>query len=88
MIADEGYDSDAFVNTIRAARAKTVIPSRSKRKNKRRYSRVVYRTRNVVERFVNRSKLFRRVATRYDKFTGTYLAFAGLACAIGPMVGL
>ena len=29
VIADKGYDADAFVNTIRVARAKAVIPPRS-----------------------------------------------------------
>jgi transposase len=86
VIADKGYDSDAFVNTIRAARAKAVIPPRSNRKTKRRYSRVLYRTRNIVERFFNRIKHFRRVSTRYDKLAGNYLAFAALACAFGPLV--
>ncbi|KGC65566.1 transposase DDE domain protein [Burkholderia pseudomallei] len=86
VIADKGYDSDAFVNTIRATRAKAVIPPRSNRKTKRRYSRVLYRTRNIVERFFNRIKHFRRVSTRYDKLAGNYLAFAVLACAFGPLV--
>ncbi|WP_260325945.1 IS5 family transposase [Paraburkholderia atlantica] len=86
VIADKGYDSDAFVNTIRATRAKAVIPPRSNRKTKRRYSRVLYRTRHIVERFFNRIKHFRRVATRYDKLAGNYLALTSLACAFGPLV--
>ncbi|VWC63932.1 ISBm1, transposase orfB, degenerate [Burkholderia lata] len=86
VIADKGYESDAFVSTIRATRAKAVIPPRSNRKTKRRYNRVLYRTRNVVERFFSRIKHFRRVATRYDKLAENYLAFASLACAFGPLV--
>jgi transposase len=49
VIADKGYDSNAFAETIRAARAKVVIPPRSNRTTKRRYGRVLYRTRNIVE---------------------------------------
>lgn len=86
VIADKGYDSDAFVNTIRATRAKAVIPPRSNRKTKRRYSRALYRTRNIVERFFNRIKHFRRVSTRYDKLVGNYFVFTMLACAFGPLV--
>jgi transposase len=86
VIADKGYDSDVFVNTIRATRAKAVIPPRSNRKTKRRYSRVLYRTRNIVERFFNRIKHFRRVSTRYDKLASNYFAFAVLASAFGPLV--
>lgn len=63
-----------------------VIPPRSNRKSKRRYSRTLYRTRNIVERFFNRIKHFRRVSTRYDKLAGNYLALAVLACTFGPLV--
>lgn len=86
VIADKGYDSDAFAATIRETGAKVVIPPRSNRTTKRRYSRVLYRTRNIVERFFNRIKHFRRVATRYDKLAGNFLAFASLACAFGALV--
>lgn len=86
VIADKGYGSDAFAATIRATGAKVVIPPRSNRTTKRRYSRVLYRTRNIVERFFNRIKHFRRVATRYDKLAGNFLAFASLACAFGALV--
>ncbi len=86
VIADKGYDSNAFVQSIRTTHAKAVIPPRSNRKTRRRYSRVLYRTRNIVERFFSRIKHFRRVATRYDKLAGNYLAFASLACAFGPLV--
>ncbi|MCP3721344.1 IS5 family transposase [Paraburkholderia sp. CNPSo 3281] len=86
VIADKGYDSNAFVESIRTTRAKAVIPPRSNRKTKRRYSRVLYRTRNIVERFFSRIKHFRRVATRYDKLAGNYLAFASLACAFGALM--
>ena len=37
--------------------------------------------RNPVERFFNRLKQFRRIATRYDKLSGRFNAFLHLACA-------
>ncbi|WP_423748812.1 hypothetical protein [Cupriavidus necator] len=46
----------------------------------------MYRTRNLVERYFNRIKHFRRVSTRYDKLADSYLVFASLACAFGPLV--
>jgi transposase len=58
VIADKGYDSNAFVESIRITRAKAVIPPRSNRKTRRRYSRVLYRTRDIVERFFGRIKTF------------------------------
>jgi transposase len=41
----------------------------------------LYRTRNLVERFVNRIKYFRRVFTRCHKLAGSHLVFASLARA-------
>ena len=40
----------------------------------------LYRERNLVERFFNKIKHCRRVATRYDKLAANYLAFVKLAC--------
>ncbi|CAE6911036.1 IS5 family transposase ISNeu3 [Paraburkholderia domus] len=88
VIADKGYESDAFVQKIRATRAKVVIPPRPNRKRKRRYDRELYRTRNLVEGFFNRIKHFRRVSTAYDKLADSYLMFASLACAFGPVVNV
>lgn len=39
----------------------------------------LYRARNLVERFYNKIKQCRRVATRYDKLAANYLAFTQLA---------
>jgi transposase len=38
-----------------------------------------YRTWNPIERFFNKIKQCRRVATRYDKLAANYLAFVKLA---------
>ena len=43
------------------------------------FSPYLYRARNLVERFFNRIKHCRRVATRYDKLAANYLAFVQLA---------
>jgi transposase len=37
--------------------------------------KALYRERNQVERFFNKLKQFRRIATRYDKLGATFLAF-------------
>jgi len=39
----------------------------------------LYRARNQVERYFNRIKQCRRVATRYDRLAANYLAFVQLA---------
>jgi transposase len=78
VIGDKGYDSDPLRRIIRSIGAKLVIPSRCNRRI-RRHDRQRYKLRNVVERFINRIKHCRRVATRYDKLALTYPGFVQLA---------
>lgn len=59
-----------------------MIPPRSNRINPLPYDHLLYRHRNLIERFFNRIKHYRRIATRYDKLTRSYLAFVRLACTI------
>jgi transposase len=81
IVADKGYDSDAFVETISAQGAQPVIPPRSNRINPRSFDRHLYKSRNLIERFFSRIKQFRRIATRYDKLAKSFMSFVHLACA-------
>ena len=79
VIADKGYDADRVRVCIRAQGAIPNIPNRSNRKKKFRWKKALYRERNLVERFFNKLKQFRRIATRYDKLGATFFAFIKLA---------
>jgi transposase len=79
VIADKGYDSNDLVEVIEGGGAEAVIPPRSNRKEKRDYDRHLYKERNLIERFINRVKQCRRIATRYEKAARNYLAFWQLA---------
>ena len=79
VIADKGYDSDKLVGAIEAGGAKAVIPPRSNRKEPREYDEHLYKERNLVERFLNKVKNCRRIATRYEKTVRNYMAFWQLA---------
>lgn len=81
VVADKGYDSNAFVDSITNMGAEAVIPPRSNRLTPRDFDRERYKARNLVERFFNRLKQFRRLATRYDKLANRFNAFLHLACA-------
>jgi transposase len=52
------------------------------RKAQRACDFTLYCERNLVERFFNKLKHFRAVATRYDKLTRNFLAAIQLASAI------
>jgi transposase len=79
VIADKGYDSSELVKAIETGGAQAVIPPRSNRKQPRDYDKHLYKDRNLVERFLNKAKNCRRVATRYDKTARNYMAFWQLA---------
>lgn len=55
------------------------IPPKRNRKAPVCFSRYLYRARNLVERFFNKIKQYRRIATQYDKLAANYLAFIKLA---------
>jgi transposase len=78
-IADKAFDSDALVASIEARGAEAVIPPRKNRVTPRAYDAERYRDRNLVERFWQKVKQFRRVATRYDKTARNFLAFVQVA---------
>jgi transposase len=79
VIADKGYDADRVRAHIRAQGAIPNIANRANRKKKFRWKKTIYRKRNQVERFFNKLKQFRRIATRYDKLGAAFFAFVQLA---------
>ena len=87
VIGDKGYDSDPLRRQIRRQGAKPVIPAR-KGIRRRRYDRIRYKLRNVVERFFNRIKHYRRVATRYEKTDPNYFGFLYLASLLTTIVNV
>jgi transposase len=67
LLADRGYDAD-WIRALAARKgAFANIPPRRNRKEPSCFSPCLYRARNLVERFFNKIKHYRRVATRYDK---------------------
>lgn len=85
LLADKGYDSDVFRARIAEADAQAVIPSSRARSQAIPYDKELYAERNVVERFINKIKHFRRIATRYEK---TALSFASMLFLVGAVIWL
>jgi transposase len=79
VIGDKGFDSQKLVDFIEAHGGAAVIPSRKNCTEQRDYDRDRYKDRNLVERFWNKVKHYRRVATRYDKTARNFLAFIHVA---------
>jgi len=79
LLADRAYDSDALREMLSKRGAWGNIRLMPNRKNRPAFSAWLYRYRNLVERFFNKLKHFRAVATRYDKRDDNFLASVKLA---------
>ena len=82
LLADKGYDSDALIETLKERGITPVIPSKANRREARKTDFALYRERNLVERFFNKLKQYRALATRYDKLANTFLAAVALVCVL------
>ena len=82
LIGDKAYDADSLIDTLNARAIIPVIPPKANRKVKRDCDFALYCERNLVERFFNKLKHFRAIATRYDKLARNFLAGIQLACAM------
>ena len=79
LLADRAYDSNALRDAMAARNAWPNIKPMAQRLVPPPFSAFLYRYRNHVERFFNKLKHFRAIATRYEKHAANYLALVKLA---------
>ncbi len=83
VIADKAYDAHArLIEPLLKAGKTVVIPPRSTRKDQRDHDRHLYKARHLIENFFARLKLYRAIATRYDKTSVNFLGAIHLAAAV------
>ena len=82
FLADKAYDADRLIDKLTERGITPVIPPKSNRTTRRETDFALYRERNLVERFFNKLKQFRAIATRYDKLKSTFLAAVQFASII------
>jgi putative transposase len=85
FLADKVYDADGLIDHLTQRGITPVIPPKRNRTIQRNTDFSLYRERNLIERFFNKLKQFRAIATRYDKLKSTFLAAVQLASAIIPL---
>lgn len=78
---DKGYDADRIRERLASDGIEPVIPPMSTRSQQPPCDQELYRSRNRIERFFNKLKQFRRIATRYDKLAKTFFAAVCLVSA-------
>ena len=81
LLADRAYDADHMRADLAARGAWANVRPMPNRKRKPAFSAFLYRYRNHAERYFNKLKHFRGVATRYDKDPANFLAGLQLASA-------
>src|SRR5699024_10092484 len=82
VLADRGYDTDKIIDLLEETQANAVIPSRKHRKVQRSTNWWLFKERHLVECLFNKLKHNRRLATRFDKLTCTFVAFLKLASSM------
>ena len=82
VIGDKGFDAEKRVlDVLKKAGKQAVIPPKANRKAQRDYDKDLYKARYLIENFFAKLKLFRAIATRYDKTAQNFLAAIHLAAA-------
>jgi len=82
VLADAAYDSDDFLDLVRASGAIPVIPARKNRIEPREYDKHIYKERHLVECFINKIKWYRRIFARYEKLDSRFLSFLNLVSSL------
>ncbi len=79
VLGDKAYDVNWIREHIERCGATANIPFKKDRKVPGAFDPVLYKERNRVERFFNKIKHLRRIATRYEKLAANFLAMIKLA---------
>ena len=85
LIADKGYDSDAFRTHLAEIEVDAVIPPLGSRSAAIAYDENAYGLRYRIECFINKIKHYRRIATRFEK---TACSFFSMLCLAAAMIWL
>ena len=79
ILADKAYGTKEIRTYLHEQSARYTIPPKVNTKQPWPFDKETYKRRNVIVRFFNRLKEFRRAETRYDKRDDSFLAFVMVA---------
>ena len=82
VLADKAFCSEDIRKYISQEKAAACIPDKSNAVHRHDFDKELYKARNIIERFFQRIKTFRHIATRYDKLSYCFLNFIFLAAVI------
>lgn len=79
ILADKAYSNAQIRNFLEKQGAQVCIPDKVNSKVKHAFDKVLYKKRNVVERFFCRLKDYLRITIRLDKLSSSFTGFVSLA---------
>lgn len=82
IVGGKGYSSRKIRGYGRRRGIRITIPRKENDHRTGPFDRVIKRTRNQIERLINRLKQFRRLATRYEKRAENYRAMWTIAAIL------
>jgi len=81
-LMDKAYDADQLIEQLEAQGIIPVIPPKKNRKEQREYDKHLYKERHLVECFIGKIKQFRRIFSRFEKWSKNYLFFIHFASTL------
>ena len=82
LLGDKGYDADWFRQALTERGITPCIPPKSNRKIQIDYDKALYRQRHKIENMFGRLKDWRRVHTRYDRCSHTFMSAIAIAATV------
>jgi len=82
LIADRGYDSNWFRDSLAERGTIPCIPPTKNRKKALEYDKTLYRQRHKIENMFAKLKDWRRIATRYDRCAHTFFSAICIAASV------
>ena len=82
VLADRAYSAQSIRDYLEKHSATVCIPDKANFRTKHDFDAELYKQRNLVERFFQRIKNYRHVATRYDKLALCFENFVLLAASV------
>ena len=79
FIGDRAFDTDNIIEMLRSRPMEVVIPPKVSRRVQRQYDKEKYKTRHLIENLFQKLKVYRRIATRYEKTSERFTAFIIIA---------
>ena len=82
VLADRAFSSEKIRDYIEKEGGQVCIPDKTNYNIQHNFDKEIYKKRSIVERFFQRLKNFRHIATRYDKLAECFLHFVFLAVSV------